>query len=126
MESRKELVPQLITSIYLNGKRKQQIRQIPVFLGRRKRSSAGDQEEEEAGLTSNGNGLVTLDEISHETRDEDVAGQTAGDERLVKPDGSRMEEIKFLLNGKEERYVVAKEVEAVVDLSSPDDTDFGL
>lgn len=103
----------------------QQIRQIPIFLGRKKRSSSavadGDRDQEV-------NDVVDQNSASLGIRDEDFMStdsQTAAP--MHRADGSRLEEISFVLNGKEEKYVVAKEVEAVVDhFGDQDDLDFGL
>ena len=103
----------------------QQIRQIPIFLGRRKRSfSVGDGDEEPANALGH-----RASDTDRDSRDEDIISnhETADHPPLLRADGSRMEEIKFVLNGKEEKFVIAKEVEAVVDhFADQEDSDFGL
>jgi hypothetical protein len=105
----------------------QQIRQIPIFLGRRKRSSADDDNDVEPAAANQLHQQLSL-EPDRDIRDEGMisAHGTNDDTSLRRPDGSRMEEIRFVLNGKEEKFIVAKEVEAVVDRFLDDeDYDFG-
>lgn len=92
-------------------------------MGRRKRSST-DQEDGDVG-SSPGNELdhhLSIDphaDMRYGTSDQ--SPESLEDKPHV------MEEIKFVLNGKEERFVVAKEVEALVDhFPDEDDSDFGL
>lgn len=107
----------------------QQIRQIPIFLGRRKRSSAagdGDDVEPVAGNALDQHLALDSD---RDIRDEEIMSTHVTDDNtpLLRADGSPMEEIKFVLNGKEEKFVIAKEVEAVVDrFADQEDFDFGL
>ena len=96
----------------------QQIRQIPIFLGRRRRRSPADHDVDvdvdDAG--SNSLDQSAAFDVDPEARDMDLSATS--DKEPDRPDGQPLEEIKFMLNGKEQQYVVAKQVEAMVDLSS--------
>lgn len=108
----------------------QQIKQLPVFLGRKKRSLAdGDTREDNListreGLTrdrvSFGSKYAASDEDTDNTwahtadeaeDDSDDQGRTTAD----MASGDKRETITFTLNGQRQRFVVARQVDVVID-----------
>lgn len=103
----------------------QQIRQLPVFLGRRKRSLNEDGFEnfdlidgrKWERVEGEEEGQELVNHLNHEGNESERSRKLKEEEEIFRLIGTKkgLEEITFELNGKRETFYVAKQVDATLD-----------